>query len=64
MPNVKEHATLSARASVDHGVEVETTGGHVNRAAGRGCMTRLVRFVFIVYHGWPYMTVTPSPDKP
>ena len=37
LPNVKEHATLSARASVDHGVEVETTGKHVNRAADRGC---------------------------
>jgi hypothetical protein len=35
--NVKEHAPLSARASVDHGVEVETTGEHVNRAADRGC---------------------------
>jgi hypothetical protein len=37
MANVKEHATLSARASVDHGVEVETTGEHVNRAADRRC---------------------------
>ena len=35
--NVKEHATLSARASVDHGVDVETTGEHENRAADRGC---------------------------
>jgi hypothetical protein len=35
--NVKEHATLSAGASVDHGVEVETTEKHVNRAADRGC---------------------------
>jgi len=35
--NVKEHATLSAGAGVDHGVEVETTGGHVNRADDRGC---------------------------
>ena len=35
--NVKEHATLSARASVDHGVDVETMGEHVNRAADRGC---------------------------
>ena len=35
--NVKEHAPLSARASVDHGVNVETTGEHVNRAADRGC---------------------------
>ena len=37
LANVKEHATLSAGASVDHGVEVETTGEHVNRAADRGC---------------------------
>jgi len=35
--SVKEHATLSARARVDHGVEVENTGEHVNRAADRGC---------------------------
>ena len=35
--NVKEHATLSAGARVDHGVEFETTGEHVNRAADRGC---------------------------
>ncbi len=37
LPNVKEHAPLSAGASVDHGVEVETTGEHENRAADRGC---------------------------
>jgi hypothetical protein len=35
--NVKEHATLSAGASVDHGVDVETRKEHVNRAADRGC---------------------------
>jgi len=35
LENVKEHAPLSARASVDHGVEVETTGEHENRAADR-----------------------------
>jgi hypothetical protein len=34
---VKEHAILSAAANVDHGVEVETTGEHVNRAADGGC---------------------------
>ena len=28
---------MEAGASVDHGVEVETTGKHVNRAADRGC---------------------------
>lgn len=33
---VKEHAPLSAGARVDHGVEVETTEEHVNRAADRG----------------------------
>ena len=33
----KEHAALSAFASVAHGVEVKTTEDHVNRAAGRGC---------------------------
>ena len=37
LQNVKEHATLSAGASVDHGVDVETTKEHVNRAADRGC---------------------------
>jgi hypothetical protein len=37
LPNVKEHAPLSAGASVDHGVEVETTGEHEKRAADRGC---------------------------
>ena len=35
--NVKEHATLSAGASVDHGVGIEATEDHVNRAADRGC---------------------------
>jgi hypothetical protein len=37
LANVKEHATLSAGARVDNGVEVETTGEHENRAADRGC---------------------------
>jgi hypothetical protein len=37
LPNVKEHATLSAGARFDHGVKVETTGDHVNRAADSGC---------------------------
>ena len=35
--NVKEHATLSAGASFDHGVDVKTTEDHKNRAADRGC---------------------------
>jgi hypothetical protein len=46
LPNVKEHATLSAGASVDHRVEVKTTKDHENRAADRGCVSRLVRFLF------------------
>jgi len=28
---------MEARARVDHGVDVETTEEHVNRAADRGC---------------------------
>jgi hypothetical protein len=40
--NVKEHATLSAGAGADHGVEVETIKEHVKRAADRGCVSRLV----------------------
>ena len=47
LPNVKEHATLSARASVDHGVDVRTTKRHVNRAADRGCVSRLVRLLHL-----------------
>ena len=35
--NVKEHATQSAGAHVDHGVRVVATGDHENRAADRGC---------------------------
>ena len=42
-PNVQEHAPLSAGANVDHGVKVKTTGEHENRAADRGCVSRLVR---------------------
>ena len=45
LENVKEHATLSAGASVDHGVEVECRKGHENRAADRGCVSRLVRVI-------------------
>jgi hypothetical protein len=47
-PNVKEHATLSARARVDHGVEVKTTEDHENRAADRGCVSRLVLLLHLV----------------
>jgi hypothetical protein len=46
-PNVKEHATLSAGASVDHGVEVKAKIGHTNRAADRGCVSRLVVLSFL-----------------
>ena len=35
--NVKEHAPLSAGASVDHGGEVQTKEEHENREADRGC---------------------------
>ena len=35
--NVKEHATLSAGASVERGVEVKTTEEHENMAADGGC---------------------------
>ena len=35
--NVKEQATLSARASVDYGLKVETKREYLNGAAGRGC---------------------------
>ena len=45
LANVKEHATLSAGASVDHGVEVKCRKGHENWAADRGCVSRLVRFL-------------------
>jgi hypothetical protein len=37
LANVKEHATLSAGANVDHRVEVEATEDHENREADRGC---------------------------
>jgi hypothetical protein len=47
LANVKEHAPLSAGASVDHGVGVETTGEHENRAADRGCcVSTCSRFFF------------------
>lgn len=36
-PNVKEHAPPLARASVETGVEVHTTGDVSDRAAGGGC---------------------------
>lgn len=45
--NVKEHAPLSAGANVDHGVDVEITGKHVNRAADRGCCVSSCSHFFI-----------------
>jgi hypothetical protein len=45
LANVKEHATLSAGARVDHGVDVEATKEDVNWAADRGCVSRLVRLL-------------------
>jgi hypothetical protein len=44
--NVKEHATLSAGARADHGVDVEVRKRHENRAADRVCVSRLVRRAF------------------
>lgn len=59
--NVKEHAPLSAGAGVDHGVEVETTSGHENRAADRGCCvsTCWASSFFIV----EFMKLLNDPDK-
>ena len=50
-PNVKEHATLSAGARVDHGVSFETKERHVNRAADRGCVSRLVLLLHSLIDG-------------
>jgi hypothetical protein len=48
LQNVKEHATLSAGAGVDHGVGVESTGEHENRAADRGCCVSTCSVSWIV----------------
>ena len=48
--NVKEHATLSARTLADHGVRGVVTGDHENRAADRGCVSRLVRL--LLWFNW------------
>ena len=37
LANAQERATLSAGASVDHGLKGGITVEHVNRAADRGC---------------------------
>jgi hypothetical protein len=47
LPNVKEHATLSARESVDHGGGVVVTENHVNRTATSGWMMRLVLLLLL-----------------
>ena len=41
----KSTQPLSAGASVAHGVDVEAAEKHVNRAADRGCVSRLVRLL-------------------
>ena len=48
LPNVKEHATLSAGASVDHRVGVEATEDHVNRAADRGCCVSSCSLLLVI----------------
>lgn len=52
LPNVKEHATLSAGASVDHGAEVGITEDHVNRAADRGCCVSTCSISSFLLKGW------------
>jgi hypothetical protein len=54
--NVKEHATLSARARVDHGVGVKTTEDHVNRAADRGCCVSTCSAIFSAMSTGPVST--------
>jgi hypothetical protein len=39
---------MEARARVDHGVEVECRKLHENRAADRGCVSRLVVLLLFV----------------
>ena len=56
-PNVIEHATLSAGARVNHGVKVETTEEHVNRAADRGSCVSTCWFLL---HFWGFNR---SPNK-
>jgi hypothetical protein len=43
LQNVKAHPPLPAGAKANLGVKVVTTGCHLNRAAGSGWMSRLVR---------------------
>jgi len=57
MQNVKEHATLSAGASVDHGVEVESTEEHVNRATDRGCCVSTCWALFVLLEEGNHLSV-------
>lgn len=41
-PNVKEHATPLAGASIETGLEVHVTSDVADRAASGGCVSRLV----------------------
>jgi hypothetical protein len=50
-PNIKEHATLSAVASVDDGVGSGTTENHVEWAADRGCCVPTC-CRFLVHRHW------------
>jgi hypothetical protein len=51
--SVKEHATLPARVSVDHGVGVETKEEHINQAADRGCCVSACSHLTILVLGHP-----------
>ena len=65
LANVKAHAPLPARASADHVVNVVITGNHRNRAAGSGCMARLVGLLHssFVHLGFTsYLAVSPIFD--
>ena len=44
---------------IDHGVEVETTGEHVNRAADSGCVFGLVRVLVLCLLGYAFLKVLP-----
>jgi len=60
--SVKEHATLAAGANVDHGVDVKTTENHVNRAADRGCVSRLVRILVLIFMKFGGSKLFPDQD--
>ena len=62
LANVKEHAPLSAGASVDHGVDVGITEDHVNRAADRGCCvsTCSASSIWISASGSDFLETSPA----